>query len=381
MPIARFEMPDGRIARFEVPEGTTPEQAQSQISEMVSAGGFESEPQVEQDPSLLDRVGQVVSDVAAEGLGNIEAAAAIGSGMVAQPVSGIIGLGAEALGYDGAGAVGATQEAMTYQPRGEEGQERLQQIGSIAEYIPDIAGGAGELAYDVTGSPAVAAGAEAVVTVLPELIGLGAMRGLKVGSRLIDDAGRPTKQLRKALDRQGLVYDNLSPQAKAKIPVVADQSFITGQSLVPDTAKKALIEQAKAGGRDDSLAGLAVVGDNLKADRFGLNALRQGYAPGFVQSVKTATPETKSQMKRMLDISRRIKKQERVGLDVRPGDVVGNAVSKRVRYIRDSANDARKDLDFISKNSLSGKTIDQNIVAAPLTNALDDLGVILRDSG
>jgi len=28
MPIARFQMPDGRIARFEVPEGTTPEQAQ-----------------------------------------------------------------------------------------------------------------------------------------------------------------------------------------------------------------------------------------------------------------------------------------------------------------------------------------------------------------
>lgn len=29
MPIARFQMPDGRVARFEVPEGTTPEQAQS----------------------------------------------------------------------------------------------------------------------------------------------------------------------------------------------------------------------------------------------------------------------------------------------------------------------------------------------------------------
>ena len=36
MPIARFQMPDGRIGRFEVPEGTSPEQAQSMISEMVS---------------------------------------------------------------------------------------------------------------------------------------------------------------------------------------------------------------------------------------------------------------------------------------------------------------------------------------------------------
>lgn len=36
MPIARFEMPDGRIARFEVPEGTTPEQAHALMSDYFS---------------------------------------------------------------------------------------------------------------------------------------------------------------------------------------------------------------------------------------------------------------------------------------------------------------------------------------------------------
>ena len=35
MPIARFQLPDGRIARFEVPEGTSPEQAQAMISEQL----------------------------------------------------------------------------------------------------------------------------------------------------------------------------------------------------------------------------------------------------------------------------------------------------------------------------------------------------------
>lgn len=33
MPIARFQMPDGRVARFEMPEGTTPEQAQTMMRE------------------------------------------------------------------------------------------------------------------------------------------------------------------------------------------------------------------------------------------------------------------------------------------------------------------------------------------------------------
>jgi hypothetical protein len=36
MPIARFEMPDGRIARFEVAEGTTPDQAQAMILEQIA---------------------------------------------------------------------------------------------------------------------------------------------------------------------------------------------------------------------------------------------------------------------------------------------------------------------------------------------------------
>jgi hypothetical protein len=35
MPVARFEMPDGRIGRFEVPEGTTPEQAQVLIAQSL----------------------------------------------------------------------------------------------------------------------------------------------------------------------------------------------------------------------------------------------------------------------------------------------------------------------------------------------------------
>ena len=35
MPIARFQMPDGRIGRFEVPAGLTPQQAEQLISEQV----------------------------------------------------------------------------------------------------------------------------------------------------------------------------------------------------------------------------------------------------------------------------------------------------------------------------------------------------------
>jgi len=44
MPIARFQMPDGRIARFEVPEGTTPEEAQALMEQAVAAGAAVGKP-------------------------------------------------------------------------------------------------------------------------------------------------------------------------------------------------------------------------------------------------------------------------------------------------------------------------------------------------
>jgi excinuclease UvrABC helicase subunit UvrB len=37
MPIARFQFEDGRVGRFEVPDGTTPEQAQAQIEQLVAS--------------------------------------------------------------------------------------------------------------------------------------------------------------------------------------------------------------------------------------------------------------------------------------------------------------------------------------------------------
>jgi hypothetical protein len=37
MPIAKFQLPDGKVARFEVPEGTTPEQAQTMMEQYFTA--------------------------------------------------------------------------------------------------------------------------------------------------------------------------------------------------------------------------------------------------------------------------------------------------------------------------------------------------------
>ena len=55
MPIARFELPDGRIGRFEVPEGTTPDQAMQLISSNLQDLLPKETPTNEKAPSVPDQ--------------------------------------------------------------------------------------------------------------------------------------------------------------------------------------------------------------------------------------------------------------------------------------------------------------------------------------
>lgn len=78
MPIARFQMPDGRVARFEVPDGTTPEQAQTMME-----AHFAQQPSdnVEQkQSSTIDDIKQGVGNLAA---GAIRGAGSIGATLLA----------------------------------------------------------------------------------------------------------------------------------------------------------------------------------------------------------------------------------------------------------------------------------------------------------
>jgi hypothetical protein len=98
MPIARFEMPDGRIGRFEVPEGTTPEQAQRLIAESLA-----QTEQPQQETSGMARAGQLL----ARGAAPVVAGAGIGAlaggapgaliGSMALPIGDLAGMGSAAI--------------------------------------------------------------------------------------------------------------------------------------------------------------------------------------------------------------------------------------------------------------------------------------------
>lgn len=56
MPIARVQMPDGRIGKFEVPEGTTPEQVES-----FAFNNMKDVTKVEKEPNLLQKIDKAIT--------------------------------------------------------------------------------------------------------------------------------------------------------------------------------------------------------------------------------------------------------------------------------------------------------------------------------
>ena len=402
MPIARFQMEDGRIARFEVPEGTTPEQAQAQMQSFVSQQEQQVVPQPTQQPlqpadeqinneqfkelSLFEQFKQLQPDqskIAREQI--LEPAITVGTGAGAEIASGLVGLAtAPFVGTEQAQKnIEATQEALTVQPFTEGGRETLQTIGEtiepVAEVLAPIPKALGDFTLDLTGSPALAAAAHTAPVLAIELLGLKGLQNVKRGTRLIDKAGRPTKRLRKSLDQRGLDFDSLSPEARKAIPDVADPSFLPGANAPAGASEKALIQQIKSGGREDALAGLKVTGNRVGVDKLGVEAIKQGFDPGVVQSIKTSSAATKAKMRKMTRLMRQIKKSARKGVSNRPSDIVGESLTNRIQFIRDKANIARRELDDIASTKLRGKEIDISPVSAKLKESLDDLDVSLVD--
>lgn len=113
MPIARFEMPDGRIARFEVPDGTSPEQAQqmiaAQMPKMAKAGDTPKPPDPSEGGSTLEvfnPFGKNLDTGINLGQGATRVLAGVGSGLAS--VGRAVGLGSV---MKSAGLPGTKEEA------------------------------------------------------------------------------------------------------------------------------------------------------------------------------------------------------------------------------------------------------------------------------
>ena len=136
-------------------------------------------------------------------IGGLETAATVGSGIIAEPVAGLLGLANLAFTQDPARAaemVESVRGGLTYQPRTPEGKETLESVSEtlapVGEALEDAEKFLGEGVLELTGSPELAAIAHTIPTATLEAIGFKGARGLKRGS----DLPSPKKVLENAPD-------------------------------------------------------------------------------------------------------------------------------------------------------------------------------------
>jgi len=161
------------------------------------------------------------SKYAPSGSGDLEALAAIVSGMAAEPVAGIGGILAAAMANDsnkGSMAIENIREALTYAPRTPEGQASLRGVSETMAPITDALESAnkylGDKAFEATGSPLAGAAGATAIEALMSIPFLGPGRAIpkdypSVPSQFKQSgmiSGRFTPEQKKLADEQGIKY-------------------------------------------------------------------------------------------------------------------------------------------------------------------------------
>ena len=168
--------------------------------------------------------------------GGLEAAATIGSSIVAEPLAGLAGIGAALNPFNeegaGARAVESTREALTFEPTLPGAQAALSRtaeaVQPAAEFLQQREKNLGEFALKATGSPTAAAIATTLPTALGELLGVA---GIRSGTR----AASKIDSIKNAIPDER-VSSILSAAKQSDVPVMTTDLF-PPESFVGRTAQ------------------------------------------------------------------------------------------------------------------------------------------------
>ena len=190
---------------------------------------FQQQAQAIQEPVQDPSFGEQIA-------GGLEAAATLGSSIVAEPLAGLAGIGAalNPLAEEGAGArrVKEVREALTFEPTLPGAQAALSRtaeaIQPAAEFLQQREKNLGEFAFEATGSPTAAAVATALPTALGELLGVASLRG---GASAVDKINNISNAI-----PDERVSSILSAAKQSDVPVLTTDLF-PPESFVGRTAQ------------------------------------------------------------------------------------------------------------------------------------------------
>jgi hypothetical protein len=120
----------------------------------------------------------------------------------------------------------------------------------------------------------------------------------------------------------GLNFEDLASAARMRIPQQAtERSTVLGVPKPKESLEPMLAAQAREGS-EGSLAPIMARGERTIKDPLATETIRQWDDKGLVQAVKTASPQTRAEMLKMLDIRRRIEDNKRLAQTTRPTEII-----------------------------------------------------------
>ena len=330
----------------------------------------------------------------AKGIG--ETALTAGTAMLAEPAGAIAALTGLPQSVDEAKKrYEGTTDYLTYDPSSLAGKQFVQagkeMLAPAAEYLQSESMAFGKGVESITGSETAGAIAYALPEAALALLGLKSGQNLRKGLQLKDAQGNPTVELRALLDRQGITYENLTPNAQQLIPAKLPSGTLSVRGKPSKRAQgkveeRVVIEDIKSGGRQEGLAPLMLEdkrlgGQKVKKDPLASEAARQKWDASTIQMTKSVTPDTRAAMLEMLRRKEIIKSDRRKayiskeeGGVGRPSAVAGDAVVKRLDAVNDQKNIALQRLDQIASD-LRGVPMDPAPVIKTFGEQLKQLKV------
>lgn len=332
--------------------------------------------------------------IASQTIQTPEVIGSIGSSMLAEPLAGLAGLGAAALTRDprqGAEAVEAIREMLTYNPQTPEGQQAMGRIGQLMEGVSKAVNlplsglsGLTELA--------MGQGLDQAVETLRNVQGEGFSKAVadrvfnETQSPLLASAAGTTPELAASLATLGAVRagraarQNEIAKALAENPrdtritdyiITGAKELEQGQAAAAGVARSERALPAPARGGDPVLA--QIQRSNVIND-----AIDAGWGADVATMIRGATPADRDAMLRMLNIKRNGVTDALYAVRNRPADVAGNALLDRVRFLRDVNRDAASRLGDVA-DALKGQQVDYAPAVNRFLDGLESFGVTLNN--
>ena len=220
-----------------------------------------------------------------------------------------------------------------------------------------LAGGAAQTTAELGGGPVAQLAAGLVAGVSP----------FAVGRRTPTTTLAPERGLVAVEPERGLVQRGVEAAGE----MVEDVGrFIRAEPTRKEEQVKRLLQTDPY---NEEAAGYKLQGGvRLVEDASANEAIRQGWRPKFIASLKASSPEDYAAARKMINLYELGAK--RANITKRPYDVVGDTMADRLRYVNRIKTQAGKDLE-VAANDLKGKAVDFSPAINRFIGNLQEMGV------